>query len=128
MGGLGVNLTGADRVLLYDPDWNPSTDAQARERAWRIGQTREVTVYRLITAGTIEEKVYHRQVYKQHLTNRVLKDPKQKRFFKARDLADLFQVGPDPKRQSGTTGSVFHNVPTLKHSLFPFFYCQSVRC
>ena len=62
MGGLGVNLTGADRVLIYDPDWNPSTDTQARERAWRIGQTRHVTIYRLITAGTIEEKIYHRSV------------------------------------------------------------------
>lgn len=48
VGGLGVNLTGADRVLLYDADWNPATDAQARERAWRIGQTRPVTVYRLV--------------------------------------------------------------------------------
>ena len=60
VGGLGVNLTGADRVVLYDPDWNPSTDTQARERAWRIGQTRQVTIYRLITSGTIEEKIYHR--------------------------------------------------------------------
>ena len=90
VGGLGVNLTGADRVLLYDPDWNPSTDAQARERAWRIGQTKEVTVYRLVTAGTIEEKVYHRQIYKEFLTSKVLKDPKQRRFFKAKDLGDLF--------------------------------------
>lgn len=57
VGGLGVNLTGADRVLIYDPDWNPATDTQARERAWRIGQKQNVTVYRLITAGTIEEKV-----------------------------------------------------------------------
>lgn len=57
VGGLGVNLTGANRVLIYDPDWNPATDMQARERAWRIGQTQAVTVYRLITAGTIEEKV-----------------------------------------------------------------------
>jgi DNA excision repair protein ERCC-6 len=55
-GGLGVNLIGADRVLLFDPNWNPSTDAQARERAYRIGQTKNVTVYRLITKGTIEEK------------------------------------------------------------------------
>lgn len=62
VGGLGVNLTGADRVVLFDPDWNPSTDLQARERAWRIGQTRPVTVYRLVTTGTIEEKIYHRQV------------------------------------------------------------------
>lgn len=62
VGGLGVNLTGADRVVLFDPDWNPSTDLQARERAWRVGQKRPVTVYRLITTGTIEEKIYHRQV------------------------------------------------------------------
>ena len=62
---------GCHRVLLYDPDWNPSTDMQARERAWRIGQRREVTVYRLITSGTIEEKVYHRQIYKQFLTEKV---------------------------------------------------------
>jgi DNA excision repair protein ERCC-6 len=57
VGGLGVNLTGADRVVIYDPDWNPATDTQARERAWRIGQQNNVTVYRLVTAGTIEEKV-----------------------------------------------------------------------
>lgn len=62
VGGLGVNLTGADKVVLFDPDWNPSTDLQARERAWRVGQKRPVTVYRLITSGTIEEKIYHRQV------------------------------------------------------------------
>ncbi len=52
-------------------DWNPATDTQARERAWRIGQSRPVTIYRLITSGTIEEKVYHRQVYKSFLTNKV---------------------------------------------------------
>jgi hypothetical protein len=57
VGGLGINLTGADRVVIYDPDWNPATDTQARERAWRIGQQNNVTVYRLVTAGTIEEKV-----------------------------------------------------------------------
>ena len=55
-GGLGVNLVGADRVILYDPDWNPQSDMQAKERAYRIGQSRSVTVYRLITRGCIEEK------------------------------------------------------------------------
>ena len=54
---------------------NPSTDMQARERAWRIGQARPVTIYRLITSGTIEEKVYHRQIYKQFLTNKVCVTP-----------------------------------------------------
>ena len=63
---------------------NPSTDMQARERAWRIGQKREVTVYRLITAGAVEEKIYHRQIFKQFLSNKILKDPKQRRFFKVR--------------------------------------------
>ena len=93
VGGLGVNLTGADRVIIYDPDWNPSTDLQARERAWRLGQKREVTIYRLMTAGTIEEKIYHRQIFKQFLTNKVLKDPKQRQTFHLSDLHDLFTLG-----------------------------------
>jgi DNA excision repair protein ERCC-6 len=97
VGGLGVNLTAANRVILYDPDWNPSTDIQARERAWRIGQHRAVTIYRLILSGTIEEKMYHRQVFKQFLTNRVLKDPRQKRFFKSNEMLELFQFNEGTK-------------------------------
>ncbi|KAI9871491.1 MAG: hypothetical protein M1830_002858, partial [Pleopsidium flavum] len=93
VGGLGINLTGADRVIIYDPDWNPSTDVQARERAWRLGQKREVMIYRLMTAGTIEEKIYHRQIFKQFLTNKILKDPKQRQTFQMRDLHDLFSLG-----------------------------------
>jgi DNA excision repair protein ERCC-6 len=93
VGGLGINLTGADRVIIYDPDWNPSTDLQARERAWRLGQKREVTIYRLMTAGTIEEKIYHRQIFKQFLTNKILKDPKQRQTFHLSDLHDLFSLG-----------------------------------
>lgn len=92
VGGLGVNLTGADRVIIYDPDWNPATDAQARERAWRIGQNRQVTVYRLITAGTIEEKMYHRQIFKLLLSNKVLDEPRQRRLFKTTDLVELFNL------------------------------------
>lgn len=95
VGGIGVNLTSASRVLIYDPDWNPSTDMQARERAWRIGQEQQVTIYRLLTAGTIEEKIYQRQVFKQYLTNKVLKDPKQRRFFKTKDLYELFSLASD---------------------------------
>ncbi|KAK3692023.1 SNF2 family N-terminal domain-containing protein [Podospora appendiculata] len=92
VGGLGVNLTGANRVIIFDPDWNPSTDVQARERAWRLGQKKEVTIYRLMTAGTIEEKIYHRQIFKQFLSNKVLKDPKQQTNFNLNDLHDLFSL------------------------------------
>ncbi|XP_057964348.1 protein CHROMATIN REMODELING 8 isoform X2 [Malania oleifera] len=107
VGGLGTNLTGANRVIIFDPDWNPSTDMQARERAWRIGQTRDVTVYRLITRGTIEEKVYHRQIYKHYLTNKILKNPQQRRFFKARDMKDLFTLNDDGEGGSTETSNIF---------------------
>ncbi|XP_066206359.1 DNA excision repair protein ERCC-6 isoform X1 [Saccopteryx leptura] len=121
VGGLGVNLTGANRVIIYDPDWNPSTDTQARERAWRIGQKRQVTVYRLLTAGTIEEKIYHRQIFKQFLTNRVLKDPKQQRFFKSNDLYELFTLTSPDAAQGTETSAIFagtgSDVQTTKRHL-----------
>ncbi|OAV93520.1 hypothetical protein PTTG_00837 [Puccinia triticina 1-1 BBBD Race 1] len=56
-GGLGINLTAADTVIFYDCDWNPSNDQQAMDRAHRLGQKRQVTVYRLITTGTIDERI-----------------------------------------------------------------------
>ncbi|XP_042712052.2 DNA excision repair protein ERCC-6 isoform X4 [Chrysemys picta bellii] len=116
VGGIGVNLTGADRVIIYDPDWNPSTDTQARERAWRIGQKKQVTVYRLLTAGTIEEKIYHRQIFKQFLTNRVLKDPKQRRFFKSNDLYELFTLTSPDGSQGTETSAIFAGVHSvMKH-------------
>ncbi|XP_031372602.1 protein CHROMATIN REMODELING 8 [Punica granatum] len=110
VGGLGTNLTGADRVIIFDPDWNPSTDMQARERAWRIGQKRDVTVYRLITRGTIEEKVYHRQIYKHFLTNKILKNPQQRRFFKARDMKDLFILNDEGDSGTTETSNIFRQL------------------
>jgi len=71
-GGLGLNLTGADTVILYDHDWNPANDEQAQDRAYRIGQTRKVTVYRLITKGTIEEKMLRYQLRKKALSEAVI--------------------------------------------------------
>ncbi|KAL7679851.1 putative helicase, P-loop containing nucleoside triphosphate hydrolase [Plasmopara halstedii] len=100
-GGIGVNLVGADRVVVFDPDWNPSTDVQARERAWRIGQQKPVTVYRLVTAGTIEEKIYHRQIFKQYLTSKVLHDAKRKRCFNKHTLRDLFVLEDDKEGENG---------------------------
>ena len=104
VGGLGINLTGANRVIIYDPDWNPSTDIQARERAWRLGQKREVMIYRLMTAGTIEEKIYHRQLFKTFLTNKILRDPKQRQTFQMKDLHDLFTLGGADELSTETNG------------------------
>ncbi|KAI0060152.1 hypothetical protein BV25DRAFT_986960 [Artomyces pyxidatus] len=64
-GGTGLNLTGANKVVVFDPNWNPAHDLQAMDRAYRFGQTRDVSVYRLLGAGSIEELIYARQVYKQ---------------------------------------------------------------
>jgi DNA excision repair protein ERCC-6 len=110
VGGLGVNLTGANRVIIFDPDWNPSTDVQARERAWRLGQKKEVTIYRLMTAGTIEEKIYHRQIFKQFLADKILKDPKQRQTFHMKDLYDLFTLGSSDG--STETGEMFKGSET----------------
>ncbi|KAJ2927608.1 hypothetical protein H1R20_g9482, partial [Candolleomyces eurysporus] len=64
-GGTGLNLTGANKVIIFDPNWNPAHDLQAMDRAFRFGQTRDVAVYRLLGAGSVEELIYARQIYKQ---------------------------------------------------------------
>lgn len=71
-GGTGLNLTGADTVIFYDHDWNPANDRQAQDRAYRIGQTKPVTVYRLVSKGTIEEKILERQLLKQSLADEII--------------------------------------------------------
>ena len=77
VGGVGLNLTAAERVVIFDPDWNPMTDAQARERSWRIGQKKTVKIYRLIAADTVEEIICKRQIYQHHLAQKILLDPRQ---------------------------------------------------
>jgi len=69
VGGLGITLTAATRVIIFDPSWNPTTDNQSVDRAYRIGQTENVVVYRMITIGTVEEKTYRKQVFKQGIAN-----------------------------------------------------------
>jgi chromatin-remodeling ATPase INO80 len=71
-GGLGINLTSADTVIFYDSDWNPTIDSQAMDRAHRLGQTRQVTVYRLITRGTIEERIRKRAMQKEEVQRVVI--------------------------------------------------------
>ena len=71
-GGTGLNLTGADMVIHYDPWWNISTENQATDRAYRIGQKNNVQVYKLITKNSIEEKIYELQERKATLANNML--------------------------------------------------------
>jgi DNA excision repair protein ERCC-6 len=95
VGGLGINLVGASRIIIYDPDWNPSTDKQAKERAWRYGQENDVEIYRLISINTIEEKIYHKQIFKNLLSKKILKNPNISKFVNKSDLNDLFSYKED---------------------------------
>ncbi|XP_078182230.1 uncharacterized protein LOC144575859 isoform X2 [Carex rostrata] len=76
-GGIGIDLPGADRVIIYDPDFNPFMDLQAQSRAHRIGQTRPVVVYQLITKGTVEEKILLKSKQKLALENIVMNPSKK---------------------------------------------------
>uniref|UniRef100_A0AC35TMI4 Helicase ATP-binding domain-containing protein n=1 Tax=Rhabditophanes sp. KR3021 TaxID=114890 RepID=A0AC35TMI4_9BILA len=75
-GGQGINLVAADAVIFYDSDWNPQMDAQATDRAHRIGQTKQVKVFRLITEGTIDERVFEISQHKLHLDNIIIQKGK----------------------------------------------------
>ncbi|KPA79098.1 putative DNA repair and recombination protein RAD54 [Leptomonas pyrrhocoris] len=95
-GGVGLNLIGANRLILFDPDWNPANDAQAMGRVWRDGQQKRVFIYRLLSTGTIEEKIYQRQVSKQGLSANVVdmqEDSKQ--HFTLEELKSLFKYKSD---------------------------------
>ncbi|GMY12529.1 protein CHROMATIN REMODELING 24 isoform X1 [Fagus crenata] len=92
VGGLGLTLTRADRVIVVDPAWNPSTDNQSVDRAYRIGQTKDVIVYRLMTCGTVEEKIYRKQIYKGGLFKTATEHKEQIRYFSQQDLRELFSI------------------------------------
>ena len=81
-GGVGLNITSANKVVVFDPNWNPAYDLQAQDRAYRIGQSRDVEVFRLVSAGTIEEIVYARQIYKQQQANIGYTASSERRYFK----------------------------------------------
>ncbi|KPI37553.1 Switch 2 [Cyphellophora attinorum] len=80
-GGVGLNITSANKVVVVDPNWNPSYDLQAQDRAYRIGQTRDVEVFRLVSQGTLEEIVYARQIYKQQQANIGYTASSERRYF-----------------------------------------------
>ncbi|PBK78334.1 hypothetical protein ARMSODRAFT_991686 [Armillaria solidipes] len=90
-GGCGINLIGANRLILFDPDWNPAADQQALARVWRDGQKKECFVYRFISTGTIEEKIFQRQANKQALSSAVVDENENtERHFSIDALRQLF--------------------------------------
>ena len=95
-GGCGLNLIGANRLVLFDPDWNPAADQQALARVWRDGQKKDCFVYRFIATGTIEEKIFQRQSHKQSLSSCVVDSAEDvERHFSLDSLRELFQFKPD---------------------------------
>ncbi len=92
-GGTGLNLTGADYVIHYDPWWNPAVEDQATDRAYRIGQTKKVFVYRLITKNTVEEKIQKLKTIKRNLVDSVISvDRNITKSLTMDDIREIFSV------------------------------------
>lgn len=95
-GGCGINLIGANRLVLIDPDWNPAADQQALARVWRDGQKKDCFIYRFISTGTIEEKIFQRQSMKMSLSSCVVDEKEDvERIFSGDSLKMLFEYQPD---------------------------------
>uniref|UniRef100_A0A673TKI8 RAD54 like n=2 Tax=Suricata suricatta TaxID=37032 RepID=A0A673TKI8_SURSU len=92
-GGCGLNLIGANRLVMFDPDWNPANDDQAMARVWRDGQKKTCYIYRLLSAGTIEEKIFQRQSHKKALSSCVVGEEQDvERHFSLGELKELFTL------------------------------------
>ncbi|CCH42357.1 DNA repair and recombination protein [Wickerhamomyces ciferrii] len=93
-GGVGLNLIGASRLILFDNDWNPAIDLQAMARIHRDGQKKPVFIYRLVTTGCIDEKILQRQLMKNNLSDKFLDNQKNSKddLFDSIDLKDLFTL------------------------------------
>ncbi|XP_077573150.1 DNA repair and recombination protein RAD54-like [Stigmatopora nigra] len=95
-GGCGLNLIGANRLVMFDPDWNPANDEQAMARVWRDGQKKTCYVYRLLATGTIEEKILQRQAHKKALSSCVVDEEQDvERHFSLGELRELFALNRD---------------------------------
>lgn len=92
-GGCGLNLIGANRLIMFDPDWNPANDGQAMARVWRDGQRKTCFLYRFLATGTIEEKIFQRQSHKKALSNCIVDSAEDvERHFSIADLKELFRL------------------------------------
>ncbi|XP_014817505.1 PREDICTED: helicase SRCAP-like [Calidris pugnax] len=112
-GGVGVNLAGADTVIFYDSDWNPTMDAQAQDRCHRIGQTRDVHIYRLISERTVEENILKKANQKRMLGDMAIEGGNfTTAYFKQQTIRELFDMAPEepgrrePERDKERDGDV----------------------
>nr|XP_033799589.1 TATA-binding protein-associated factor 172 isoform X2 [Geotrypetes seraphini] len=118
VGGLGLNLTGADTVVFVEHDWNPMRDLQAMDRAHRIGQKRVVNVYRLITRGTLEEKIMGLQKFKMSIANTIISQENASLQSMGTDqLLDLFTLDKDEKIEKADNSATTSGKATMKSIL-----------
>ncbi|KAL1491857.1 hypothetical protein ABEB36_012391 [Hypothenemus hampei] len=112
-GGVGVNLTGADTVIFYDSDWNPTMDAQAQDRCHRIGQTRDVHIYRLVSERTIEENILKKANQKRLLGDLAIEGGNfTTAYFKSTTIQDLFNIDQTLETAAQRMSEIVENRPS----------------